>query len=173
MDQFVQLVLDEWCKMWRDHQKLESEILGHETNPKFLQCATPDTMMLVLTLNARLGECEGPIQLAIPYLGLEPLVQKLTQTDATTAPAPAPAAPTTPKWTQNLDKVPVKLQAHWPVMKVPTRALVDLKVGSVFELNAEDSERLELRVGAVTKFRGRLGSRDQKWAVQITEVCKL
>jgi flagellar motor switch protein FliM len=173
LDQFVQLVLEEWCKMWGKLQKLDAEILGHENNPKFLQCATGDTMMLVLTLDARLGECEGQIQLAFPYSSLEPLMNKLAQVGASSGPPPSATAPANSKWTQHLDKVSVQMLAQWPAVKMATRALVELQVGTVLDLNPDDAERLELRVGKAVKFRGRLGTHDQKWAVQITEICKL
>ena len=67
----------------------------------------------------------------------------------------------------------MQMNARWPAMKVPTRKLMELQVGSVLELKAEEIEKLELQVGKVVKFRGRLGTRDKKWAIQITEVCKV
>jgi flagellar motor switch protein FliM len=124
-------------------------------------------------LEVRVGESEGQIQLAFPYNSLEPLVNKLTQLGATPATQAAAATPSGPKWSSNLDQVPLQMSAQWPVVKVTTRALLGLQVGSVLDLRAEDSERLELRVGKVVKFRGRLGTRENKWAIQITEVCKL
>ena len=173
MDQCVQLVLQEWCKMWGKLQKLDAEILGHENNPKFLQCASSETMMLVLNLAARLDESEGPIQLAFPFNSLEPLMNRLAQLGSPSAPQAPAAAPTNSKWTQHLDTVSVQMSAQWPAVKMSTRSLVGLEVGTVLDLKPEDAERLELRVGKTTKFRGRLGTREQKWAVQITEVCKL
>jgi flagellar motor switch protein FliM len=173
MDQFVQLVLQEWCKMWGKVQKLDGEILGHENNPKFLQCTSGDTMMLVLHLDARLDETEGPIQLAFPFNSLEPLMNKLAQLGAPSAPQAAPVAPTNSKWTQHLDTVSVQMNIQWPAVKMSTRSLIGLEVGAMLDLKAEDAEHLELRMGKTVKFRGRLGTRNQKWAVQITEVCKL
>ena len=173
MDQFVQLLLDEWCKMWGKLQPMEAEILGHENNPKFLQCATGDTMILVLVLEARLSEAEGQIQLAFPYAALEPLINKLGQLGAAPVPQATTVTAGSTKLTQHLDKVSVRMSAQWPAVKIPTRALVELEVGSVLDLKTEDAERLELLFGKTVKFRGRLGTRDHKWAVQITEVCKL
>jgi flagellar motor switch protein FliM len=173
MDQFVQMIIDEWCKMWDKLQELRGEILGHENNAKFLQCASSDTLLLGIVLNLRMGESEGEIQLALPYTPLEPLINKLAQLGAPPATQPASAAPAAQKWTQNLDKVPMTMNACWPAIKLPTRALMGLTVGSVIDLSAEDAERLEMRVGPKVKFRGRLGMRDKTWAVQITEVCKL
>ena len=173
LDQFVQLIMEEWCKLWGTLQELRGEILGHENNPKFLQCASSDTLLLGMVLEIRMGETEGKIQLAFPYNSLEPLINKLALVGATPAMPPATAAPHLPRWSKSLEKVPMNMNACWPAMKVPTRALMGLKVGAVLDLKAEDAERLEMRVGKVVKFRGRLGTRENKWAVQISEVCKL
>jgi flagellar motor switch protein FliM len=171
MDQLVQLVLNEWCKPWKRFQELRPEILGHENNPKFLQSSGGDTIMLVVTLEARMGECTGPLQLAVPYTAFEPILTKLTQSSATPA-STAPAGPTV-KWNRNLDSLPIQLKAKWPAFRLTTRDLMKLKVGEVLPLQAHAADRVELLVGKLAKFRGRLGTREQKWAVQITEISKI
>lgn len=171
LDQAVQIMLGEWCKQWARFQELRAEIFGHENNPKFLQCASGETTMLVVTLEARMGEIVDQIQLAMPYGSLEPLVQKLTQSSGPAA-APPSAAPPAQKWNQKLDDLVVTLTAQWPPLRLPTRALAGLKAGDVLDLVPEASDRIELRAGKVTKFKGRLGTRDGKWAVQILSICK-
>jgi flagellar motor switch protein FliM len=170
MDQLVQLVLGEWCKQWKRFQELRAEIFGHENNPKFLQSSSGDAIMFVVLLEARLGECTGQMQLAVPYSAFEPILAKLTQNVA--PPPPGPAAPAA-KWNRNLDSVPIKLKAQWPTFKLTTRELLKLKPGEILPLNLNAAERIDLLVGKLAKFRGRLGTRDQKWAVQITEISKL
>ena len=170
MDQLVQLALAEWCKQWKRFQELRAEISGHETNPKFLQCAGRDTVMLVLTLESRMGECTGPIQLALPYTAFEAVLARLTETEASAA-ASAPARPV--RWNQNLDLIPIQLKAQCPPFKLAARELLNLKVGEFLSLQNKSAEQVELRVGNFTKFRGRLGMREDKWAVQITEISKV
>src|SRR3954468_17892648 len=104
LDQVVQVFLTEWSKQWRKVQELRAEILGHENNPKFLQSSSGDTIMLVATLEARMGECVDQIQLAFPYSTLEPLVKKLAQS-AGPANQGATQAPVIPsiKWNRALD----------------------------------------------------------------------
>lgn len=172
MDQFVQILLDDWCRQWSKIQSLRAEILGHENNPRFLQSSSGGTVMLAFALDARMGDCVGQIRMLFPCSAMEVLVQKLGETAAESAPAPAaPAAPA--KWNQNLDKLPLTLTAFWPSMKIPTRELMKLKPGEMIELRPEGVEEIELRVGAVAKFKGRMGARDNKRAIQITSVCKI
>jgi flagellar motor switch protein FliM len=176
MDQFVQIILDEWCKQWLKYQELRAEILGHENNPKFLQSSSGDTILLAATLETRMGECLGQLQLAFPYSSLEPVIKKLTQ--ATPMPAAPPATPvaqaaSASRTSALLNDIPLTFMARWPVFKTTTRELIDLKVGEILELKPEGAEKIELCIGNQVKFRGRLGARQNKRAVQITEICKL
>ena len=171
LDQVVQIILVEWCKQWKKLQDLRPEILGHENNPKFLQTSSGDTMMLSLSLEVRMAESLDQVQLVFPYSTLEPLVKKLT---ASAAPIPAPAAPAPAaiQWKSSLDPIPVKIVAQWPQMKITTRELIGLKVGEIIDLKPEMSEAIEMKIGNLIKFRGRLGTRENKWTVQISEILK-
>lgn len=174
LDQAVQIMLGEWCKHWAKFQELRAEITGHENNPKFLQCASGETSLLVLTLEARMGETVDQLQLAFPYQTVEPLISKLTESSAQAAPPSSGAAQASAgkSWNGHLDDVPLTLTAQWPSLRIPTRSALALKPGDVLDLQPEGSEKVELRVGKVAKFRGRLGTRDGKWAVQINTIFK-
>jgi flagellar motor switch protein FliM len=104
---------------------------------------------------------------------LQPLIEKLGRQAEDHAPAPAPAAaPATLKWNRGMSALPVKVTASWPEFKVPTRRLMNLQPGQVIELQPEFAEKIELRLGAVLKFRARLGMRNGLRALQITEIVK-
>ncbi len=173
MDQFVQIVLDEWCKQWRQHQELRSEILGHENNPRFLQSSSGDTILLAATLEARMGDCVGQLQLAFPYSTLEPMIKKLAPIPAAASLPPAPQPASSSKWTGLLNDIPLSFTARWPAFKTTTRELLGLKLGEILELKPEGAERIEICIGNQVKFRGRLGARQNKRAIQVTEICKL
>ena len=171
LDQVVELILAEWRKQWSKVQELHPEILGHENNPRFLQSSSGETLMLIITLEARMGECVDQIQLAFPYSAVEPLIKSITKNSAPTA---APAAPQPPaiQWNSALEKIPLTITAQWPKFEMPTRALLDLKPGEFIEIKPELSEQIELHIGPVAKFKGRLGTAENKWAIQITDICK-
>jgi flagellar motor switch protein FliM len=64
------------------------------------------------------------------------------------------------------------LTAQWPGMKITTRELLALKPGEILDLKPEHSDKIEIRLGSLVKFKARLGTRENKWAFQITEICK-
>jgi flagellar motor switch protein FliM len=72
-----------------------------------------------------------------------------------------------------LDNVPLTLKAQLVSWRLPRKTLANMKLGDVLDLPPESLERIELRVGKVAKFKGRLGIREGKRAIQINAVCKL
>ncbi len=84
LEQVVQLIIAEWCSHWAKLKELKPVLLGHESNGRFVQTAPPETIMLVLTLEAGIGECVERMQIGFPYAPLEPSIRKLSQTVAET-----------------------------------------------------------------------------------------
>ena len=76
LDQAVQLILGEWCGHWSQSKGTEACAAGSETNGKFVQTAPPETMMLVVALEARFGNCTEQIQIGFPYASLEALIRQ-------------------------------------------------------------------------------------------------
>lgn len=48
-----------------------------ETNPNFAQIVPPNDMVVLITLETKVGEVEGMSNLCIPYITIEPLLEKL------------------------------------------------------------------------------------------------
>lgn len=167
LDQVVQLIVGEWCHHWARIQELRPLLLGHESNARFLHTSPADAVMLVLSLQARLGECVERIQIGLPYSALEPLILGLKQKLETTQESAAKPEP--PKWKRDFDDVRIPVVARGPGITVTARQLAQLKVGDVLPLPADFSHRVCLSLSKSPKFAGRLGTKDQHWAVELTE----
>jgi flagellar motor switch protein FliM len=172
LDQAVQVILSEWCLHWSNVQELRPVVLGHESNGRFLQTAAHDTVMLALAMEARVGDCMEQLQIGFPYYTLEPLIRQLGQTVETSAreaggPPPGPAT-----WNPLFDEVRVPVTAEWRGLELSARELTGLKVGDVLQLSPECSHQVQVRLADIPKFHARLGTRANKWAVELTEVLK-
>lgn len=169
LEQFAQLVLNDWCQHWKSVQELRPVILGHESNPRFLQLASRDTPLMVLVLETKVGDCAEAVHLALPCHALEPILRYLETAVATPAPPQSQAAPLAkPKWNPLLDEAVVPVTAQWRGMEITVRELARLKVGDVLELSAQCAGQVQLCLAQLPKFIGRLGARDNHWAVEIT-----
>jgi len=166
VDQVSTLLVSEWCAHWPEMRDLRPAYLGHENNSRFLQTAAAETAMLVITLNAGLGDQLEAIQLAFPYVTVEPLMRLL-------APAGLPendviAATARPKWNSEFDDVRVPVVAEWQGLKLSAGDIAHLKQGNVLMLDPQCAAQVRLNFNRVPKFIGRPGTRAGNWAVEVT-----
>jgi flagellar motor switch protein FliM len=167
-DQLATLFLSEWCNHWPEMKELRPVLLGHENNSRFLQTAPPDTSMLILTMNAGIGEQLEQVQLAFPYSTVEPLMRQLSpalpETDS------APARPGKLAWNTGFDEVKVTASAQWQGLKISAAEITRMKLGDVFMLAPECATQVQLRLSQIPKFIGKPGMCGGKWAVQLTDL---
>jgi len=171
LDQAVQVVLAEWCNHWASIQEVRPTLLGHENNGQFLQTAPHDTIMLVLAMEAKIGDCVEQMQVALPCFTLEPIIRKLGQfTETAIEESTVPA--TTPKWNRRFDEVPVPVTAIWDDLELTARQVANLREGDILPLDAASPRQIKLRLAEMPKFQGRLGTSNGKWAVAVTDVLR-
>jgi flagellar motor switch protein FliM len=173
LDQIVQIILEEWCNNWAAIKPLKPTLLGCESNGRFLQTAPPQTNMLTLAIDARLGDCVGQIKLAFPYAALEPCLRQLCGGSEAAAETPPPAPPTPAKWNRAMDDIALPLTAEWQGLELSAREVLHLKPGDVLQISPQMARQVCLRLGEISKFNGRLGTLAGHWAVELTEVIKL
>jgi flagellar motor switch protein FliM len=171
LDQVAQIILNEWCQLWQQIETPRPVLLGHENNGRFLTSSPHDTVMLILTMEVRLGDCVEQMQLALPLLTIEPLVRH--SGDATeSGTGPAANQRGQPQWNPGFDEVAVQLHTQWQGLELTARQLSRLKCGDVLLLEANCFDRVEVRLEQLPKFFGRLGTTGDHWAVQLTERVK-
>ncbi len=172
LDQAVQVIMAEWCNHWASLQELRPSLLGHENNGQFLQTAPHDTIMLVLAMEAKIGDCLEQMQIVLPCFTLEPLIRKLGQfTEAAVQESTVPVAACT--WNRRFDEVPVPVTAVWEDLEFTARQVANLKEGDVLPLDTDSARRVRLRLANLPKFQGRLGTTNGKWAVALTDILRL
>jgi flagellar motor switch protein FliM len=109
------------------------------------------------------------MQLAFPYLSLEPLLRQLCPDTAPVAEERASAAQVNPMWNRSLDDVALDVTAEWQEVELSARQVLHLKVGDVLQVGSHLSRQVCLRLGEQAKFNGRLGTMGENWAVEITQ----
>ncbi len=166
-DQITAVVLAEWCGQWPEIRDLRPALLGHENNSRFLQTAPPETAMLILSLEAVLGEQRENIELAFPYATVEPLLRLLSP--SLPEADPTPVRPAKLRWSPGFDDVKVTASAEWQGLKISAAEIARLAQGDVLMLAPGCAAQVQLRLSHVPKFLGRPGVCGNKWAVQLTE----
>ena len=171
LSRVVELVVSEWCSIWSDTLDLRPVLLRHENNGRFLQTHQPDTMMLVLGMEARVGETIEHMHFGFPYATLEPLLLKLNaDLDVIKKPAVARSAPL--KWNSVLDDLEIQVTAELRGLEITANELAQLKPGDVLPLPPDKINQIRLCLATTPKFLGNLGTSGRRLAVKIVESFK-
>lgn len=80
------MLMDETCSgiianlkyAWSNVIEINPEIVNIETNPQFAQIVPPNDMVLLVTLESKIGDVEGMMNLVVPYITIEPVLEKLS-----------------------------------------------------------------------------------------------
>jgi flagellar motor switch protein FliM len=169
LEQVMQLILGEWCGRWTKVKELRAVLLGHESNPRFVQVAAPETMMFVLSLQVGIGECTEKIQISIPFAPLELLIHQLTKGAETLPDAAVPAAARpAPPWNPAFSDLCVPVTAEWHATDMAARDVLALKPGDVIRMDPQSAGQITLHLGGTPRFQGRPGTVAGKWAVELT-----
>jgi len=171
LDQVTEILLLEWCRLWPALDNARPVLLGHENNGRFLSSSPHDSVLVLLSIEVRLGDCVETMHLAFPFLTIEPLLQQPGRS-GDTATSPAAAKPARLQWNRELDDVRIRVNTEWHGLELSARELAGLKAGDVLMLDAGCFDRVDVRFEQVPKYHGRLGTSGNHWAVELTDAAK-
>ncbi len=171
MRRFVNSAMERFKESWSNVTPMNPVLEATESNPQFTQIVPPNDMVVVVTMNAKLGEVEGLMNICIPYLVLEPIMSKLTTTfwvAASAAKDDKSGYAEIIRKKLNNTKVPFVVEVGR--VQITIREFLTLGFGDVLQLNTKVKEDFPCMVGTNAKFLCRPGTFGKKLAVQITQV---
>lgn len=175
LDEFLRVVLKEWCRNIAHVSESSGAIAGHEDNPRFLlpsvfNCdADREVNLLVLSLEMRMADYPPVLmRIATPYAMLDPIIrQLLCNFDRNTETSIRSSNEKSVQWNPMFDQLQVSLTAEWHGLQVPARTLAQLKIGDILPVQDDLLQQVQVCVGRVPKFLGRLGSSENTRAVEL------
>lgn len=170
VNQMAQIAIKEWCAAWHSQDDLRPVLLGHESNPRFLQISDPDETFYMLKMEAGIGDCIEQMLLAFPVTMIDLLVRQLSlETDSMKKERGGPEM-VIARWNTAFDEIKIPLTAEWKDLELKTRDLLNFQVGDVIPLDPDQLNRVEVCLAGKPKYHGRLGSSGPKCAVEITGI---
>jgi flagellar motor switch protein FliM len=140
-----------------------------EMNPQFAQIVAPSEMVVLITLEARVGQASGMISLCIPYLTLEPAIGKFSAQSYFAGKANAHVPEIRAGLERDLGAVDVPVTVELGNARLQVADLLALAPGDVIPLDLPLGRDVRVRVAGRDAFRGQPGTRGRRVAVQITE----
>ena len=143
-----------------------------ETNSQVAQIISPNEMVALITFNIKLGNVEGMLNLCIPHIVIEPIMDKLNtrfwfaQNERVH----------NHEYEKNIEhmiqytKMPIK--AVLGKTHITVKEFLELQTQDIISLDKDIESDIDLYVGQLLKFKGQVGTYKNKSAVKITEVIK-
>ena len=165
MRRVVETALQQLALAWRPIVALQPEIVRAETDPQFAAIASPAEPIIVSTFEVQVGNGGGRLSIAIPHMLLEPLHERLMSGIA------AKPVDHDQHWYAALrtgvGRALMPLDVELANIEVTVRDLLNLKPGSVFEIDRPETVTVEAKGQPL--FRGRWGRFGRKIAVRIED----
>ncbi|NPV25931.1 MAG: flagellar motor switch protein FliM [Firmicutes bacterium] len=170
IERIVQKMLDLFREPWETFIKISPHLEMIESNPQFAQIVSQTEMVVLISLECKIGEQIGMINICIPFLVLEPIVSKLSVHFWFSSSAKERTREHIESLRQQIERTSVPVTVILGRAKISVGELLDLQVGDVIPLERKISEDLEILIGKRPKFFGQPGIVGHKMAIQIRTV---
>lgn len=153
-------------RAWAPLCPVEMNLLRMEMNPRLVNIVPPEYQVVTMSMKIQIEETVGNLILAIPFMTIEPIRDKLkrgVQSDMMVV---------DPLWSYRLSEellqAPLDLSVEMGDASITLAELMDLAPGDTVMLGAGGKDELTVKVGGIKKFMGIAGITGGNKAVQIT-----
>lgn len=157
---------------WENVVRINPRFTRIETNSQFAQIISPNEMIALVTMNIKIGNVEGMMNVCIPYSCIEPVIDRLN----------------TKYWyshIQDKDEASYKefievsiSKANIPIRAVLGRSVIsvndyiNMQRGDIIKLDSKVEDELKVYVGNIYKFTALPGLASDSYAVKISSIIR-
>lgn len=172
IERIMTICVDLMREPWQNVVAIKPRLIRIETNPQFAQIISPQEMIAIVTLNLRIGDVEGLMNICLPYICLEEVMDKLNtkywfstmkERDENTYEEAIESL---------ISKAEIPIKAILGSSSISVNDFVNLQKGDIIKLDATVGQELDVFVGNIKKFRALPGSSTDNYAVRVTSVIR-
>lgn len=172
LDKIMVICMQLLREPWKNVVEVNPMLERIETNPQFAQIIAPNEMIAIVTLNIKIGDVEGFMNISLPYITLEDIIDNLnTKFWFSTMTRDTDEA--YDEYLQSmLKRVDVPVKALLGRSMVTVNDFAGLQVGDIIRLDTNVDSSLEVYVGNIKKFTAVAGESNEKYALKVTSVIR-
>ncbi|TGK13887.1 flagellar motor switch protein FliM [Leptospira fletcheri] len=163
MEGIIVRILGNMREAWSTVIDLRPRLGNIETNPQFAQVVPPNDMVVLINLETKIGEVEGLTNLCIPYITIEPIINKLSAQYWYSSIRKGELDENRSIIQERLDQVQIPVIAEVGSVDISILDFMNLNIGDVVKLeNTTTRSDMLVKVGERKKFKclpGRVGNR--------------
>jgi flagellar motor switch protein FliM len=155
---------------WKNVIEVDPVLERIETNTQFAQIIAPNEMIAIVTLNVKMAEVEGFLNICIPYLTIETIIDNLNTKFWFTNMTNSDSEDHKQDLENLLKKVEVPVKAVLGKSEIAVNDFLMLQPGDIIRLERRVENELDVYVGMYKKFTAVPGTDHDRYAVRITSV---
>ncbi len=167
ISRIVDIVLADFQRAWADIKNLKMINARSEMDPQFAGIAKPTDMIIATKFIVNVGNFTGRMTICLPYAVIEPIGGKLKDSfrgekfeiDQT--------------WRQHIEskicELDISLRCTLGRIKITSREFLEMKSNDVLLTSQKVDDPVILSIGEKNKFKGYVGSMNNKKAIRIEE----
>lgn len=168
MEGIIVRILGNLREAWSTVIDLRPRLGNIETNPQFAQIVPPNDMVVLITLETKVGDVEGMTNLCIPYITIEPIISKLSAQYWYSSIRRGESDENRAIIQERLDQVEIPLRCDVGDVELPLQEILDLQPGNVVKLGSTHIHSdMTVKVGDRKKFKCRPGKIGNRLVIQV------
>lgn len=157
---------------WQNVVAIEPRLERIETNSQFAQIISPSEMTAIITMNIKIGNVEGLMNICLPFLTLESVMDKLNTKYWFSTMQDKDETNYDEVIESIISKAQIPIKANLGKSVITVNDFVNLQRGDIIKLNTKADDQLDIFVGNMLKFRALPGAADNGYAVKVTEIVR-
>ncbi|NLC19551.1 MAG: flagellar motor switch protein FliM [Clostridiales bacterium] len=157
---------------WANVIQLQPRLLRIETNSQFAQIISPSEMISIITLKLRIGNIDGMMNICLPYVCLEQVIDKLNTKYWYSTMKSSEDKSYKDIIEIGIGKVKVPIRAVLGRSTISVNDFMNMQVGDIIKLNTKVDDDLAVFVGNIYKFTALPGASSGSYAVKISSIVR-
>ncbi len=157
---------------WQNVLSIVPRLERIETNSQFAQIISPSEMIAIVTISMKIGDVEGLMNICLPYIVLEPVMDKLNTKYWFSTMQNKDVNTYEDAISSLISKARIPVKAVLGTSSISVNDFLNLSIGDIIRLDTKMDEELDVYVGNIKKFTALPGSSNENYAVRLTQILR-
>ncbi|MCM1495349.1 MAG: flagellar motor switch protein FliM [Bacteroides sp.] len=157
---------------WKNVVEIEPRLERIETNSQFVQIISPSEMIAIVSINVKIGDVVGMMNVCLPFLTLEDVMDRLNTKYWYSTMQTREESSYIDVIETAISKAQIPLKAVLGTSAISVNDFVNLQRGDIIKVSRQYEDELDIYVGNILKFKALPGSASENYAVKITKVIR-
>ncbi len=172
LERIYTIIGNQLIEPWANVVRLTPRLERIETNSQFAQIISPSEMIAIVTINIKIGDIEGLMNICLPFLTLEDVMDKLNTKYWFSTMQSVSDQKYNDLIETAIAKAPVPMKAILGKSTISVLDFINIQKGDIIKLDSLVEEPLDVYVGNIVKFKALPGASGDHYGVKVSEIIR-